>query len=422
MVAAWAAIAALTARSAAASPEDLFGFGPSAVAMGGTGAAVGEGFGAVHANPALLSLAHEKSLALGWQSSFFSLHASGARAGGSLPGDAVHGTLVGAVLPIPFGGVLRDRVTLGAGFYTPTDVVVRAKILYPEALQAPLLSDRAHSVAVQLGAGFDLGRGIRVGGGFAALAALTGKVVVATNVLGQVGTTVDEQLVVAYAPIFGAAVDLGRGWRAGAAFRGELAGRFEVVIDVHDLGSLVVPPFHIGGVAQYDPTQVQLEVGRRDGDWALAAGVTYKRWSAYPGPVYATVVCETNPECLALRPDPPLFHDTLVPRVGVERTFHPRRARADLALHLRGGAFYERSPAPPQVHASNYADDDRLAATLGFGASWPAIDVDLFGQAHWLVPREHVKQADVPADNPGAPSWKSTGVVGTVGATVGVRF
>ena len=51
---------------------------------------------------------------------------------------------------VPFGGVLKDRIALGLGFFTPFDLVVRGRILYPERLQFPL-ADRTQSVAVQAG-------------------------------------------------------------------------------------------------------------------------------------------------------------------------------------------------------------------------------------------------------------------------------
>jgi len=34
-------------------------------------------------------------------------------------------------LPLPFGGVLKDRVSGALAFFTPTDVIVRGRILYP---------------------------------------------------------------------------------------------------------------------------------------------------------------------------------------------------------------------------------------------------------------------------------------------------
>jgi long-chain fatty acid transport protein len=338
----------------------------------------------------------------------------------------LRGGVIGATLPIPFGGVLKDRVALGLGFFTPFDVVVRGRILYPETPQF-LLADRVQSVAVQAGLGLDIGHGLRLGGGFSALAALTGSVLVATDTSGRVGTVVEDTLVASYAPLAGATYDLGA-YRIGATFRGELKGRFNVVITVEDLGEITVPPLNISGLAQYDPLQVALEVARVRGDWRLSIGATYKHWSAYPGPSEATVRCpETDPDtgepftdpCDPLAPEDPGYSDTVVPRVGVERALP---LRPSVTAKLRAGAFFEPSPAPEQTGASNLYDNHRLAFTLGYGLSAGPVNLDLFTQAHLLLPRSHAKGAAVPADNPGAPVVETRGFIFAGGLTAGVAF
>jgi long-subunit fatty acid transport protein len=419
-----AAALGLGAGAAQASPEDILGFGPRSSALGTTGAADAEGYEAVYGNPALLSLARRRDLTLGFVSAVFDLQAAGAR----VSYEPLHGSIIGAVLPIPFGGFLKDRIALGLGFFTPFDLIVRARILYPETIQFPV-ADRAQSLAVQAGLGIDLGHGVRVGGGFAALAALTGTVLVATDASGSIGTTVNDTLVASYGPILGASYDIGDSYRVGLTYRGVLEGRFDVVINVKDLGSLVVPPLNISGIAQYDPWQVALEVARVKGPWRAAIGATFKRWSAYPGPSEATVRClllievlDGHP-CAALTTTPPGYHDTLVPRAGVERAFEPARG---VGMRLRGGFFFEPSPAPAQTQVSNIYDNARAAITFGYGVQlgppFPRIALDLFGQAQGLLPRDNVKAAGVPADNPGSPSVATGGWIGAFGTTVGVQF
>ena len=95
-----------------------------------TGAAASEGVDAVYGNPALLSASRELTLELGLMGASFVLEAEG-------PGlleplvsyPRFFANTIGGILPLPFGGVLRDRVTIGLGFVTPTDVVVRGRIL-----------------------------------------------------------------------------------------------------------------------------------------------------------------------------------------------------------------------------------------------------------------------------------------------------
>lgn len=427
-LAAAAAAGALTAlaASASASPEDVFGFGPRSMAMGATGAAIGRGFEAVYGNPALLSLARERELTLGVMGAAFDL-----RAGGEVPYEALKGSIVGATLPIPFGGVLRDRVAIGLGFFTPFSLIVRGRILYPETPQF-LLADRTQSVAVQAGLGIDVGHGIRIGGGFAALAALAGNVLVATDASGRIGTVVDDTLIASYGPILGASYDVGEDYRVGLAFRGELVGRFNVVIEVRDLGQIVVPPLNISGVAQYDPWQLALEVARVSGPLSIAVGATYKHWPDYPGPPEATVRCpaidpatgEPIEGCAALTTVDPAFSPTVTPRFGVDWAATPAEGAT---VHVRGGYFFEPTPAPKQTRASNYYDSHRSVVTLGYGLELddplPPVTLDVFGQIHVLHLRGHAKDADVvAAGNPGAPGAQSRGVIVAGGTTAGVRF
>jgi long-chain fatty acid transport protein len=415
---------ALCASPASASPEDIFGFGARSMALGATGAASAEDYEAVYANPALLSTARDRSLTLGLAGAVFDMRTeTPGRGSVRLPYEALRGSFIGATLPLPFGGVLRDRVAIGLGFFTPFGLVVRGRILYPEKPQW-LLADRAQSVAVQAALGVHVVSGLRVGVGFAALAALTGDVLVASDASGRIGTVVEDTLVASYGPIAGASWDLGKDHRVGATFRGELVGRFEVVINARDLGEIVVPPLHISGIAQYDPAQVALEAARVRGPWRWAAGLTFKHWSAYPGPAEGTVRCPVEaPGCAALVPPDPDYSDTVVPRVGVERAL-PLATGAE--ARLRAGYFLEPSPAPEQSGQGNAFDNWRSVVTLGYGLALaeplPPLDLELFGQMHLLHPRTHDKDPSVPAGNAGAPSTESSGVIVAGGATARVRF
>ena len=421
-----AAIGALVAAPAEASSEDVLGFGPRSIAMGATGVAGSEGYESVYGNPALLSTARSRQLTLGFVGAAFDVHANEKK----IAAGPLHGSIIGATLPVPFGGALRDRVAIGLGFFAPTDLVVRGRILYPEKAQYPLV-DRVQSVAVQAGIGIDFGHGIRAGGGFAALAALSGSVLVATDASGRIGTVVEDTLVASYGPIVGLSYDIGDAWRVGATFRGALVGRFNVVITVKDLGDLTVPPLNISGVAQYDPWQIALEFARVKAPWRFAVGAVFKRWSAYPGLSEATVRCPTvDPltgeplePCDALVPDPPGYSDTVSAHAGVERAFTPARG---VEMRARAGVFFEPSPAPSQTKLANVYDNARGALSAGYGLAlgdpFPPIDLDLFSQLQWLLPREHVKEASVPASNAGAPRTSVSGLLASFGMTVGARF
>ncbi|HEY4118438.1 MAG TPA: hypothetical protein VGM56_11310 [Byssovorax sp.] len=424
--AALALAALLVAPRVLASPEDVFGFGARSSAMGRAGAAIGEGYEAVYSNPALLSLERERTLTIGLTGALFDLHANGL-----MPQEPLHGAVIGATVPLPFEGILKDRIALGVGFFTPFDLVVRGRILYDETPRF-LLPDRTQSVAVQAGIGIDVGYGVRIGGGFAALAALTGSVDVGTDASGHIGTVVEDTLVASYGPIFGASVDVGKNYRVGATFRGELVGRFNVVINVSDLGTITVPPLNIAGVPQYDPWQIALEVARVRGPWRAAIGATYKHWSAYPGQLEATVQCPTTDpttgmpftgDCNQAPLPSPNYHDTVTPYVGGERVVEARRGAT---MALRAGAFFEPTPAPEQTGTSNLFDNSRVGLSVGYGlrlaAPLPPIQLDWFTQAQIALPRTHTKDATVAPGSPGYPSVSTGGAIGAMGVTLGVRF
>jgi hypothetical protein len=405
---------ALAPLAAEASPQDVFGYGPRSTAMAGAGASIGWGFETVRSNPALLSLSHEISLTSGWFGAFFDLNAAG-----PLRAEAVSGTFIGGTLPLPFEGFLKDRITIGLGFFTPFELVARARLLYPEKPKFPI-ADRVQSVAVQMGIGIDLGHGVRIGGGFSALAALTGAVLVATDASGRVGTVVEDTLVAGYGPILGASFERGP-YRVGLTYRGELSGPFDVVIEVRDLGGIVVPPLHISGIAQYDPHQLELEASRELGPFRVALGATYRHWSAYPGAVQPTVQCpaklpgEDEEPCDPLAPEPPGYSDTVTPRVAAEGRFGVARG---VTIAARAGYAFEPSPAPEQKGIPNDFDNHRSVIGLGYGLSlsqpFPRINLDLFGQLQVLHDRDHHKTD--------GPVIATRGTIVALGATVGVNL
>jgi long-chain fatty acid transport protein len=416
-----AAIACLFSTTAKASPPDIFGYGSRSTALGATGTASAEGSEAVWSNPALLSMGTKRELTLGFQAAKPLIYAREGRGmPGNLNGQPMKGTLIAAFLPLPLGGVMANRLGVGLAFFTPTDVVVRGRVLYPETPQMPILVDRMQTVSIQAGVGLDIGYGIRLGFGFSALAAISGGVLVATDASGNVGTKVDDQLVATYAKTFGISYDIGKHYRAGIVVRESLAARFSVQIQVNDLGSLEVPPLNIAGLAQYDPWQVQGELARVDGHRKLALGFTYKRWSNYPGAQEPTVICPGP--CQALVPPAPNFHNTIVPRAGAQLPLAEEKKWLMLA---RVGYFYEPSPAPEQTGDSNSFDNDRHVLTFGYGLElkkpWIPIRLDWFQQVHMLTPRTHHKQTG-DGNALGAPQTVTGGWVLFGGMAASVRF
>lgn len=430
----------LAASPASASPEDLFGYGARTSAMGATGTAYAGGYESAWHNPALASDVRGPKLTLGYTGGILRLDARGEGLPGRTGSTPVRGTTIGAELPIPFGGKLANRVGVAFAFYEPTDVVVRGRVLYPEKTQFPILDNRAQSVTVRGGVGANIGYGIRLGVGFAALAQIEGTVVAATDATGRVGTRVEDQLVATYAPAFGATYDLPLPgpelWRVGVTYRGTLDARFAVVIDGTKLSSLQIPLFNISGLAQYDPAQIAVEVARREEHNILALQVVYKRWSSFPGVLEPTVVCtDGGAGACGLTPPSIDWNDTFVVRVGADQGFELTRGAV---IHARGGSFFESTPLPGEIPGSEaydrgsksvgsvptrYFDSDRVAITAGTGLELskplPPIDLDLFAQYHILLPRT---VSSVDASGAVLSKGESSGHMTVFGMTAGVRF
>ncbi|CAN5211470.1 hypothetical protein BH09MYX1_BH09MYX1_58410 [soil metagenome] len=426
-------------RVAHASPEDIFGYGPRSSAMGGTTTAVSDDYEATYGNPALLSRIQRARLVIGLSSATYDLHAKGEGLPGRISVLPAVGSVIGVDLPLPFGGILEKRLALGFAFYTPSDVIIRGRILYPETPQYPLYPDRSQSLAIRAGAGLDIGYGIRLGVGFGALAEIVGSVVVATDATGRVGSRVEDQLVAAYAPVIGASFErplLGGTFRGGVVFRGALDARFAIDIDATKLSSINIPVFNIAGLAQYDPLQVGAEVAWENRRWHLAAGFTYKHWSAYPGLIEPTIRCPADePDCGSLQPVKLAFTDTIVPRVAVEHVF-PLTKAASAAV--RGGYFFEMTPTPSTLPASQaydvpsqtlvpvptrFFDASRHVLTAGFGIriTKPLIfTADTYAQLHVLHPRTVSLEAG--GEGGTTSTAELSGVTVATGIVLGVGF
>ncbi len=375
----------LWAAPAHASLPDLFGFGPRSAALAGTGVAFETGYAATYSNPAAL-WSGRRHLAVGALYGGYQINSAGA----PYPIGATSGLLIGAGVPLPLDGVLRNRIGIGIGLYTPFGQVNQARDPFPDVPRAALLDGRTQVVSVLVGGGIRLPGGFSIGGGVLALAALVGTITITPDGSGRITSLSEEQLTVDYAPIVGVR------WQGlsdrlflGAVFRGVSQSTYKLVVSSNLGASLPValPVIQFAGVAQYDPMQVAIEGAARPHRRVMVvAQVTWKRFSAYGYPV-APATANAPP-----LPDPK-FHDTIVPRLAAEVTL-PSPRFADLML--RGGYFFEWSPAPdppapaltPTSRPSNLLDADRHAVTLGLAMQLHGrlpLHVNLFAQGHFLA-------------------------------------
>jgi long-chain fatty acid transport protein len=390
------------ARPASATPEVLFGEGPQSLGMGGTGAAHAVSFEAAYANPALASLLRARRVVLGGQGAGYALKAQG----NVVPYSPYVGAALGLELPIPLQAALQDRVGLAMVVSTPTDVVGSAKARNPERSQFPLLADRTQVLALRLAAGVDVGYGVRVGAGIAAMASSDGNAVTSVDPAGRLSAKIDQQVVAKYSPIFGASYErplFGADVRFALVYRTEISAPFLVTVDNRRVGTLSVPIFQIGGLQHYDPAELTLEAAARRSGWTAAVSLTWRRWSGFPGSVVATLPCpDGGTTCGALQPAVIPTSDTVVPRIGIERALS---LGGGTGVRLRGGYAFDPTPVAsslPPGHAWNVDDQKTedvpnrffdasrhiLTAGAGLALEDPApLTFDVYAQAHLLQPR-----------------------------------
>lgn len=373
------------APDAAASGLDLFGYGPRGSSMAGAIAATVEGHPAVYYNPAGLAFDRTPTFAFGYQRADFYLR----RDGESHRAESAPATLVGFDLPIPFGGALTDRISLGFGFLLPTKSVLLADIPRPDAPHFAIVENRAQTVSLQVGLGVRIADWLAIGGGVLALSALDGAIDVAPNDNGRIGARVRDELIADYSSIAGVMIRATDTISVGLVYRDESTAEFTLPISA-ELGErfpIPVPRLEIAGTAQYDPRQITAEIGFVL-PYALhvGAGGTWKQWSRYPNPIAYTAVPDDFP------PQPePNFGDTLVWRVGVERPFEVDGWQ----YALRVGYALEPTPTPDQTGVHNNLDSDRHLIAGGIGADIGAVTVELAAQWHLMRERTHGKNAEL---------------------------
>lgn len=368
-----------------ASWPDMVSLGPRSAGMAGTGSASADDWEATYQNPA--GLADSRSgLALGI--SYGNLRLNLFRA----PSEprSLFGVQIGASVRLPLGSFLKDRVGIGLGLHLPTSVVNQVSVPYAEVPKAALLDGRTEVVSVLVGLGIRLPLGIRVGGGVLALAALVGDIIIRPDGTGRITSISEEQLTVDYAPIVGARwASKTETWAAGLTFRG--ASRSSYLLRLHtELGDalpLGLPVISFAGIAQYDPLQLAGETSVRVTEGLrLSVQLVYKKWSDFRYPIEKATKDSVDVPS-------PNFHDTVVPRLGLEQVW---KVRETWEVVARGGYFFEMSPAsgaPKDETVKNLEDAHRHVVCAGFGVrllSKMPLSVSGFFQAHMLQPTERL--------------------------------
>lgn len=409
-----AAIAAVvvTAGAAHASTLDLFGYGMRSPALAGTGAATADDYESVYANPAGLAEARAKRATVGVVAADFALKLDGDTATDAGKGS---GTVLGGVIPMPLGGWAKDRIGLGFGLYIPNDTLNRVRAPFPGQPSFALLENRQHVIAVQLGVGVKLSERWSVGAAVIALAALTGHIDVTSDAGGRFTADSEERLIAHFSPVIGARWRKTERLALGAVLRFPARSDYDILVtnDLGDAIPLELPLIRIAGCAQYDPLTLAVEGAYQYRDLTLIGQLGYQRWSAFPLPT-KNPVTGTPPQ------QKPGFHDTVVPRLGVEWT-RPGAVR----LAARVGYAFVWTPAPEMTGQQSLLDNTRHVLGVGFGIALTGkvpIRLDVFAQFHHLMFRRHVKDPALQpvGEPPPFDAISTKGNVYVAGAAIGV--
>lgn len=369
-------------QTALASGPDLFGLGARGVARAGAVISDTRGFEAVYYNPAGLGFEQSPTVALGWSTAGFSLVDNGEERDVN---DAPALT-IGFSVPLPFGGVLSERLAIGLGFVLPQRSILNASIAAPGERWWPLLESRAQTVSVFAALGVRLTDWLSVGVGVLALAELDGRIAVSPSDAGTLTTQVRDELFADYALIAGVTARPTHWLSVAAVYRGASEARFVLPLDA-DLGdafSIPLPVLDIRGTAQFDPAEISAEVSVSvTAELRLAANLTWQDWSGYRNPINYLAVPEDFPD------QPPAdFHDTYSPRISAE---YRLRLGPDWTLTPRLGWALEPSPTPTQDGFHNYLDTDRHLVTAGLELQWATVRLALAGQLHRSSTRAAIK-------------------------------
>jgi long-chain fatty acid transport protein len=404
-------VLALTPSFVRADVFNTYGYGPRAIAMGGAMTAEANDFTAVFYNPALL--VDRKDVNFGFHFNYYGmvsdvkskdlakdLDMSAAQA------PATVGTAVGLLFPL--GGKVKNHLALGLGVYLPTAVLLRLNSPSQNTPYWYRFNSSPERLILHLGAGIKIVEWLKVGLGIQVLANLIGsganvgvdlfsKQINSGDINAYLGTRV--------APVFSLAVKPLDRLRFGVTFKWEMKLDYLIPakVDLEGVGTL---GFSVSGVAHYTPHTLNFGVAfDATKDLTFTLDGEYQAWSLAPSPYSAINIDLSGPTLEALglgsaldvqsATQRPGFRDTVGVRAGAEYRLSERFA-------ARAGAFLRPTPVPKQdTQGTNLMDNTAIGASVGVGFNFPdpleifqhPIQIDLAGQAQFVLPREATKAA-----------------------------
>ncbi len=375
--------------SSEANPYDMFGAGARAASMGGAHTAAANDSSANYYNPALLARLPNLEIDFGYRIAVPDLRLNDR----SLDVDAARGARISLAMP---GRVGIIPLGVGVSVYLPDQQITRNRSLSQGQPRFSLYDNRAQRLFLSVNAGFAIGDKLSVGGGLSYLTSTKGNVQLA----GRVGfpDAEDSDLLLAMDidvrslvyPVAGVAYQLRPWLRIAAAYRGGAQPVSDLAVDIEgDIGAADLEPIvadaavnlHSIALSHYQPAVVSMGLDASiSAALRLAIDLSFQRWSTYENPASKLdTVLELGQFQEFIEPTPPAllapasFHDILIPRIGLEyRLFQSE----ENLLEGRAGYSYEPSPAPEQIGATNFADNNKHTTSVGMGLTtrlWPTV-------------------------------------------------
>lgn len=383
---------------ARANPADMFGFGARGPALGNAMVASGDPLSAPVYNVAAGAMGKYVELGAGYFYSKPLLDISGRDPNLMDPRGSF------SALNVPFG-IGRVDFGFGLALYMPDQFVLRLYSVPATEPRMVMWDNRPHRLVANGGLSARFDKWLSLGVGATALGDAEGEVAF------QLGTrpgrtvsdsSIDTELPLRLAPVFGALLTPDKTWRIGARYTEEIAVHVDLDVyaetRVEGTGLTGTTLVRTVGLNYFTPRELTLGASKDLDTWTFSAELGWQQWSEIRQVAYLVEVdvdLGIDAPVRTFRAPDPGWSDTLVPRVGAEKRL---RVGPKHWLALRAGYWFVQSPVPEQTGLTNFADASRHVTTAGAGLSFPdlglPVTAEIALQAHWLVRREMKKGDD----------------------------
>ncbi|MFC1890066.1 OmpP1/FadL family transporter [Thermodesulfobacteriota bacterium] len=423
----------LTASSLHATAPFTFGFGPKSIAMGGAAAGLADDISAAYYNPAGMTQCREVNIGVGFQymKPWMKLNDR------DFPIDTGEAFVLGAALPLPFGGFLKNRIFAGIAFYMPWNLILGLKVPLPSEPQYLLLENEPRVTTIMPALAIEITSALSVGASVNLYDDTYGAFDATLTSENEPVLEVNQELTTTFSPTVGVHIRPGQVIAAlenltlGFVYRSAFRAKYRFSPDIF-IGTVPLL-IDLAATSLYNPRQVVIGGAYRFGDrTTVTLDLSFNEWSKMPDPNLEAkfdfripVIPVHFSESIVY---PPNFHDTFTPKVGIDFLVG-RYERID--VKARAGYWYEESPIPEQRGVTSYLDTDRHILSTGLGITVKRlfdhplpnpIGLDVYIQYQHMVERTHHKSPEVAMAYPDYDPVKGGGDILTAGVFISSKI